>query len=643
MSLKQIWFWIILTFLFLFFLKTNSESENVRKALVKFMHQLEPPDQNSMQGWNLTSDPCAHNWLGVTCYANNQYIKTIVLEELNFTGVLDATSLCIANTLQYLSLNNNYLHGFISEDIKDCKFLTHLLLSGNKFSGNLPVSIPQLRNMKRLHVSDNLFTGNLPNMVNVTSLISFLAQNNNFTGQIPDFDFSNFEVFNVSNNNLRGPVPDVGGRFSADSFYGNPNLCGKPISNSSCPPPPPPPPPIVIKDKKKNPFLNDLPIYSGYIVIGLMFIIFLIFKLSRKCMTKNRETGLDHVEKKDMSQDTSGGVVIVGGEKLSEILNSNGSKNWFNGLGVRSEYSMTSMESGVTTSGLVLLSSRKLRGLQFEDLLSAPAELIRRGKHGSLYKVMLDNGVLLAVKRIKDWGISKHEFERRMNLIAQVKHTLVMSPVAYYCSQQEKLLAYEYLPNGSLFMLLYGSQSGHSLDWRSRLDVAAKIAEALAYMHEELGESGIAHGNFKSSNILFDKNMNPQISEYGLMVAENQGVISHIRSRRNKNMSASATFRADIYAFGVILLELLTGKVVKNDGFDLVKWVNSVISEEWTAEVFDRSLISQGASEERMVNLLQVALKCINPSPNDKLSMSQVALITNALKDEDEKSVSFDR
>ncbi|XP_045812939.1 probable inactive receptor kinase At2g26730 [Trifolium pratense] len=633
MSVKHIWFWTVLTFLFLFFLLTNSESENVRKALVTFMHKLEPPDQNFIWGWNLTSDPCTHNWHGVTCSANNQYIKSIVLEELNLTGVLDATSLCISTSLQFVSLNNNNLHGFISEDIRNCKFLTHLLLSGNKFSGSLPVSIPRLRNMKRLHVSDNHFTGDLPNMVNVTSLISFLAQNNYFTGQIPDFDFSNFEAFNVSNNDLRGPVPDVRGRFGADSFYGNPNLCGKPISNSSCPPPSPPPPSIVKKEKIINQFLDDLPIYSGYIVIGLILLIFLIYKLLIKCMTKDKEKGLDHVEKKDISQDTS--VVVGGGEKLSEILNSNGSKNWFTGLGMRSEYSMTSMESGVTTSGLVLLSSRKLRGLQFEDLLSAPAELIRRGKHGSLYKVMLDNGVLLAVKRIKDWGISKHDFERRINLIAQVKHPLVMSPVAYYCSQQEKLLAYEYLPNGSLFMLLYaGSQSGHSLDWRSRLDVATKIADALAYLHEELSESGISHGNLKSSNILFDKNMNPQISEYGLMV-------SHIKSIKNRNMS-SATFRADIYAFGVILLELLTGKVVKNDGLDLVKWVNSVISEEWTAEVFDRYLITQGASEERMVNLLQVALKCTNPSPNDKLTMRQVALITNALKDEDDKSISFD-
>ncbi|RZC17105.1 putative inactive receptor kinase, partial [Glycine soja] len=267
----------------------------------------------------------------------------------------------------------------------------------------------------------------------------------------------------------------------------------------------------------------------------------------------------------------------------------------------------------------------------------------RRGKHGSLYKVMLDNVVLLAVKRIKDWGISKQDFERRMNLIAQVKHPRVLPPVAYYCSQQEKLLAYKYLQNGSLFMLLYGSQSGHSFDWGSRLNVAAKIAEALAYVHEEFLENGIAHGNLKSSNILFGKNMDPCISEYGLMMAENQDqfVHSHNKGLKSKDLIASI-FKADVHAFGSILLELLTGKVIKNDGFDLVKWVNSVVREEWTFEVFDKSLISRGASEERMMSLLQVALKCVNPSPNDRPSMSQVAEMTNSLIEEEEKSISFD-
>nr|KYP50865.1 putative inactive receptor kinase At2g26730 family [Cajanus cajan] len=162
-------------------------------------------------------------------------------------------------------------------------------------------------------------------------------------------------------------------------------------------------------------------------------------------------------------------------------------------------------------------------------------------------------------------------------------------------------------------------------------------------MHEEFLENGIAHGNLKSSNILFDKNMDPCISEYGLMMAENQDqiVLSHNRNLKNKDLIA-ATFKADIYAFGMILLELLTGKVIKNDGFDLVKWVNSVVREEWTVEVFDKTLISQGASEERMMKLLQVALKCVNPSPNDRPSMSQVAVMTNSLKEEEEKSISFD-
>ncbi|KAK7411155.1 hypothetical protein VNO78_02587 [Psophocarpus tetragonolobus] len=631
MIVKSIWVFFFAIFLFL--LMANSEKEEVIKALVTFMDKLSqgndvPRDQ--MWGWNLRSDPCIDTWHGVGCYSNNKNVKSIVLTKFNFSGIVDASSLCIAKSLQVLNLRDNILHGSVSEDIGKCKLLTRLILSGNQLSGELPISVGKLSNMKRLHISDNQFTGELPNMVHVSSLISFIAQNNNFTGEIPSFDFSNLDAFNVSNNNLQGQVPDVRDKFHEDSFFGNPNLCGKPLPNACpLPPPPPPPPPLEKKNQKSSP--NDLFIYSGYLVLG--FIVFLFFTIKLLSKFKSKEKALD-VEKKEMAQESVG---VVG--KASEISNSNVSKN---ATMIRSECSLTSLESGMTTSGLVLLSSRTLRGLQFEDLLGAPAELIKRGRHGSLYKVMLGNGVLLAVKRIKDWGISKQDFERRMNLIAQVKHPGVLPPVAYYCSQQEKLLAYEYLQNGSLFMLLYGSPSGHYFDWRSRLNVAAKIAEALAYMHEDFLENGIAHGNLKSSNILFDSNMDPCISEYGLMIAENQdqSVLSHNKNLKSKNLIA-ATFKADVYAFGMILLELLTGKVIKNDGFDLVKWVDSVVREEWTVEVFDKSLISQDASEDRMMNLLQVALKCVNPSPNDRPSMSQVAVMTNSLIEEEEKSISF--
>ncbi|XP_019464741.1 PREDICTED: probable inactive receptor kinase At2g26730 [Lupinus angustifolius] len=607
--------------IFLFFPMTYSEDGVVKQALVRFMDQLAvgSPQRNAWYwGWNLASDPCTSIWQGVTC-SEEGYVEAIVLDGSSLYGTIDFTSLCKAMSLQILSLNRNSLHGFISKDIGACKSLTHLYLSENNFSGDLPSSLGGLENLHWLHVANNKFTGELPNMVHVPGLISLLAENNKFSGEIPDFDFSKLMEFNVSNNNLEGLIPDVKGKFQSDSFSGNRNLCGNPLP-MACPPTPP--------KKDRESLINSLAIYSGYALLALIILFFFAYKLIRKFKAKKEPL----IVNKEVTHEPSGVTP-------TEFSFENKS-----GIEMKSEYSMTSLESEMNTSTLVVLSSPGPYALRFEDILRAPAELVGRGMHGSLYKVWLDNGVFLAVKRIRDWGISNQDFERRMNKISQVKHPYVMSPVVYYCSRLEKLLAYEYMENGSLFKMLHGSQSGQSFDWGSRLSIAANIADALAYMHEELRESGIAHGNIKSNNILFSKNMDPCISEYGLMVIETQAqsALSRTRSKKSNNVTthgAYSTFKVDVYAFGVILLELLTGKVVQeNSGFDLAQWVNSVVREEWTVEVFDKHLISQGASEERMVNMLQVAFKCINPSPDERPSMIEVAAMTISLKEEDDRS-----
>ena len=109
--------------------------------------------------------------------------------------------------------------------------LTHLYINGNQFSGKLPDSLSELNNLKRLEISDNRFTGDLPSLPRISGLRDFIAQNNLFSGSIPEFDFDNLETFNVSNDNFSGRIPPGGDRFTPTSYLGNPKLCGVPLPN----------------------------------------------------------------------------------------------------------------------------------------------------------------------------------------------------------------------------------------------------------------------------------------------------------------------------------------------------------------------------------------------------------------------------
>ncbi|CAI9754632.1 unnamed protein product [Fraxinus pennsylvanica] len=613
--------WVVFMAFFVLLSVTIAETVQVRDALVQFMEKLAPGNNPGEEnwGWNMSSDPCINAWKGISCDKSVQFVQKIVLDKLNFTGVLDAASVCSAKNLAVLSLNNNNVSGILQDEISNCTRLTHLYLHGNNLSGNLPGSLSRLSNLKRLDVSDNGFYGGIPDISRVSGLLTFLAQNNQFDGVIPKFEFLNLEEFNVSNNNLSGSIPDVEGHFNASSFLGNPELCGKPLPNNC----PPPQPPAEEKGWSSKMYL----MYLGYALIALILLSLVALKVIWRNKHKDKKEIVNRGLQTDATKDK------ISSRTSSELKRGN-----------ISEYSITSVESGMGSSSLVVLSNPVVYGLKFKDLLRSPAELIWRGRHGSLYKVTLDSGVTLAVKRIRDWDISRDDFKKRVHRIDQVKHSNVMPVVAYYCSSQEQLVVYEFQHNGSLFRLLHGSQNGQLFDWGSRLSVAARIAKALAFMHEELQRDGIAHGNLKSSNILLNNGMEPCISEYGLSVVNNQdsSVLAPDDSFQDNTLpvnNASNVFKADVYGFGIILLELLTGKLVQNNGYELGQWVNSAIREEWTVEFFDKTLVLEGASEE-MVNLLQVALKCTSSAPEERPSIREVAVIIDSIKEYEEKSFS---
>ncbi|RRT53273.1 hypothetical protein B296_00015942 [Ensete ventricosum] len=403
----------------------NSEEYAVRLSLVGFLQALSDNDTGIIEklGWSAATDPCTDGWNGVTCNNRTSSVYKIKLEELGLRGTIDAGRLCQAPSLAAVSLLHNAIRGEIPPEISDCGRLTHLYLGGNRLTGGLPPSLTLLGNLKVLDVSDNGFSSKLPDLAKISGLVGFLAQNNRLHGAIPGFRFGNFDRrrFNVSNNLFAGPIPPGGDRLDQTSFIGNPGLCGKPLP-VACPPSP------SKEDHKSLRLSREKAImFSGYIALGLVLFLFVTYKsIHRKKKTKHRK-----IADEKIASDSSSGKSSI-------------------------PWASTEASTTAISSLIVLKRPGTTTDLKFDDLLKAPAELLGRGRNGSLYKVTMADGTSLAVKRIKDCGTSAAEFRTRMERIDMVRHPNVLPPVAFHCSTQEKLVVYECQRNGSLLSLLQG-------------------------------------------------------------------------------------------------------------------------------------------------------------------------------------------
>ncbi|RID69702.1 hypothetical protein BRARA_C01782 [Brassica rapa] len=216
--------------------------------------------------------------------------------------------------------------------------------------------------------------------------------------------------------------------------------------------------------------------------------------------------------------------------------------------------------------------------------------------------------------------------------IVIIKHRYLVNLRGYCNSPTSKLLLYDYLPGGSLDQALH--ERGDQLDWDSRVNIIVGAAKGLAYLHHDCSPR-IIHRDIKSSNILLDGNLEARVSDFGLakLLEDEESHITTIVAGTfgylapEYMQSGRATEKTDVYSFGVLVLEVLSGKIPTDTsfiekGYNVVGWLNFLISEKRAREIVDRSC--EGVETGSLDALISIATKCVSSSPDERPTMLRV-------------------
>ncbi|KAG8390912.1 hypothetical protein BUALT_Bualt01G0132900 [Buddleja alternifolia] len=605
-----------------------------------------PPDASALLSFKSKAD--LHNkldfspkttsqfckWEGVECSNSNSMAAAavkVVIEHMNLAGVFAPHTLTQLRQLRVLSLQNNSLTGPVP-DLSGLLNLKVLFLSRNYFSGSIPPSISTLPRLKTLDLSYNMLAGPIPASFNGLDRLYYLRLDfNRFNGSVPPFNQSSLQLFNVSHNDLTGaiPVTPTLSRFKTSSFDLNPGLCGQ-IIHKQCPSMRPffgaitgaPPPTkaaqlnsegVMQKHKRAAPAALVIGFSLGASVFVISLVCFFAFA-AKRTSGESRKMGLE-----GNAEAEAAAVMRI--EEENDELEEKVKKRM-----------QEAKQLMVGKSGSLVFCAGEAHVYTLDQLMRASAELLGRGTMGTTYKAVLDTRLIVTVKRLDGGRLATNQelFEGHMESLGGLRHPNLVPLRAYFQAKEERLLVYDYQPNGSLFSLIHGSKSSKAkpLHWTSCLKIAEDTAQGLCYIHQAWR---LVHGNLKSSNVLLGSDFEACLTDYSLVALatdpsspdEDANSIAYKAPEIHKFNHREPTSKSDVYSFGVLLVELLTGKhpsehpnLVPND---MVRWMRSVRGED--------------GGENRLEMLLEVAIACSVTLPEQRPTMWQVLKMVQELKE----------
>ncbi|KAL0446843.1 UNVERIFIED_CONTAM: Receptor protein kinase-like protein ZAR1 [Sesamum latifolium] len=671
-------------------------------ALLSFKQSVKDDPAGALSSWNYSDEtPCS--WNGITC--KEQRVISVSIPKKKLSGFV-SSSLGSLSELRHVNLRSNNFSGSLPSELFKAQRLQSLVLYGNSLSGSLPFEVGNLKYLQTLDLSLNFFNGSLPpSLIQCKRLRNLVLSHNNFSGSLPDgfgknlaflekldVSYNEFggsipgDLGNLANlqgtvdlshnmfngsipaslgnlpenvyidltyNRLAGPIPQNGALANRGptAFIGNPGLCGPPLKNlcssdSEASPPfsfPYLPNSYPHQDVVGGGGLSKASVIAivvsdlvGVCVIGLLF----AYCYSRICSSARRRD--DHVY-----------GFKKGGRVRKECL-------------CFTKDELETPSENAEQYDLVALDEEV--GFDLDELLKASAFVLGKSGFGIMYKVVLDDGLTLAVRRLGEGGSQRFkEFQTEVEAIGKLRHENIVTLRAYYWSVDEKLLIYDFIPNGNLAAAIHG-KSGLAtftpLPWSLRLKIMKGVSRGVVYLHD-CSPKKYVHGDLKPSNILLGHDMEPKISDFGIgrlanitgrsPTAQSGRMVSEKPQQWQQSSTASeaamfspvASFspnyqapealkvakpsqKWDVYSYGIILLEMITGRMplvqVGNSEMDLVQWMQQRIKEKKPlADVLDPYLVQDADNEEEMIAVLNIAMACTQSSPDARPSMRHVS------------------
>ncbi|EOA16183.1 hypothetical protein CARUB_v10004321mg [Capsella rubella] len=305
----------------------------------------------------------------------------------------------------------------------------------------------------------------------------------------------------------------------------------------------------------------------------------------------------------------------------------------------KKSYGTTSAFDGddITTADSLQLDYRTIQTATDDFAVS---NKIGEGGFGEVYKGILSDGTEVAVKRLsQSSGQGEAEFKNEVVLVAKLQHRNLVRLLGFCLDGVERVLVYEYVPNKSLDYFLFDPAKQGQLDWTRRYKIIGGVARGILYLHQD-SRLTIIHRDLKASNILLDADMNPKIADFGMarifgldQTEENTNRIVGTYGYMSPEyaMHGQYSMKSDIYSFGVLVLEIISGKKInsfyRTDGaHDLVSYAWKLWSNGTPLELVDPA-IADNFQRNEVVRCVHIGLLCVQEDPVERPTMSTIVLM----------------